>query len=230
MPPAARYPESLTDINFAIRWLKRSAESLGSHQSLVGGIGTSSGGHQIMLNALRPDDPRYAAIALPGSDFEASLAYVIACWPVLDPLARYRMAKLKNMQLHVQSHDSYWPDEAAMCEGNPQTIVESGEPKKLPPLLLVQGSADTTVPQAMTQRFADTYRAQGGTAILQTYAGQPHTFITKHPDAQASSEACSAIVSFVMTQMRRILDRTPVSDDGSSAIQPRTLRPIMGQL
>jgi acetyl esterase len=213
MPPVARYPESIADINFAIRWLKRSAELLGSNAAVVGGIGTSSGGHQIMLNALRPDDPRFAAIVLPDSNIEASLAYVIACWPVLDPLERYRMAKRKNMELHAQSHDAYWPDEASMSEGNPQSIVERGEAKKMPPALLIQGTADTTVPPEMTQRFADTYRAHGGMAVLQTFAGQPHTFITKQPDGPASHEACSAVVSFVMAQTRRFLERGPAYGD-----------------
>jgi acetyl esterase len=211
MPPTVRYPEPVADINFATRWLKQSAARLGSTPELVGGIGTSSGGHQIMLSALRPDDPRYAAIALPDSEAGASLAYAVACWPVLDPLARYRMAKQKNMQLHIQSHDAYWPDEAAMAEGNPQTIVERGEPKTMPPMLLIQGTADTTVPPAMTQHFADTYRANGGSAALELFDGKPHTFITHEPDAPASREAIAHIIRFVQSQAQRILAAEPAS-------------------
>jgi acetyl esterase len=59
MPPAARYPDCVADINYAIRWLKVYARMLGAPDR-VGGIGTSSGGHQITLSALRPRDPRYA--------------------------------------------------------------------------------------------------------------------------------------------------------------------------
>jgi acetyl esterase len=204
MPPAARYPEPVADINFAIRWLKQSALGLGSLPALVGGIGTSSGGHQLMLNVLRPHDPRYAAIALAGSDADADLAYAIACWPVLDPLARYRMAKQKNMELHVKSHDAYWPDEAAMAEGNPQLIVERGESKSLPPLLLIQGTGDTTVPPEMTQRFADAWRVNGGVVTLETFAGKAHTFITSQPEDPASKDAIAAIIGFVRRQAERI--------------------------
>jgi acetyl esterase/lipase len=204
MPPAARYPEPVADINFAIRWLKQSAQRLGSLPSLVGGIGTSSGGHQLMLNALRPRDPRYAAIPLAGSDADANLAYAIACWPVLDPLARYRMAKQKNMELHVKSHNAYWPDEAAMAEGNPQLIIERGESKSLPPLLLIQGTGDTTVPPEMTQRFADAWRAKGGAVTLEAFAGKAHTFIITEPEDPASKGAIAAIIGFVQRQVKRI--------------------------
>jgi acetyl esterase/lipase len=202
MPPVARYPEPVADINFAIRWLKQSAKRLGSDPSLVGSVGTSSGGHQTMLNALHPNDPRYAAIPLPGDSCDASLAYAVACWPVLDPLARYRMAKQKNMEVHIKSHDAYWPDEASMGEGNPQLILERGEQKMMPPILLIQGTGDTIVPAEMTERFAATYRSKGGLAELVTYPGKPHTFITNEPEE--SRAAIEAIKAFVLAQARRL--------------------------
>ncbi len=204
MPPVARYPEPVADINFAIRWLKQAARRFGSSPALVGGIGTSSGGHQLMLNALRPRDARYAAIRLPGADADASIAYAVACWPVLDPLARYRMAKQKNMTLHVESHDAYWPDEAAMAEGNPQLIVERGESKTLPPLLLIQGTGDATVTPEMTRHFADSYRGKGGAVTLETYPGKGHTFMVQEPNDPHSTEAMTAIIGFVRGQAERI--------------------------
>jgi len=88
MPPAARYPDTVADVNFGIRFLKGNAEKFATRAELVGGLGTSSGGHLLLLNALRPRDPHYASHSLPGTD--AILAFAIACWPVADPLARYR--------------------------------------------------------------------------------------------------------------------------------------------
>ena len=63
MPPDASYPGSMADINYAIRWLKTRATSLGSRPDLVGVLGVSSGAHQAMLGAMRPADARYAAIS-----------------------------------------------------------------------------------------------------------------------------------------------------------------------
>ncbi len=59
------YPTSLADINYAIRWVKANASELNTRADLVGIAGQSSGGHLAMLAAMRPNDPRYAAIQLP---------------------------------------------------------------------------------------------------------------------------------------------------------------------
>src|SRR5207302_2349534 len=88
MPPALRYPDTVADVNFGIRFLKANAQRFSTRPELVGGLGTSSGGHLLLLNALRPHDTRCAADPVPGSD--ARLAFAVACWPVADPLARYR--------------------------------------------------------------------------------------------------------------------------------------------
>lgn len=199
MPPVARYPDCLADINYAIRWLKVYARMLGAGDR-VGGIGTSSGGHQIMLSAMRPHDPRYAA--LPGPEgIDASLAFVIACWPVLDPLARYKMAKAKGMDDHVAAHHAYWPDEAAQAEGNPQMILDRAEPVELPPALVIQGTGDVILPTDMADNFAAAYRKAGGFIDLRKFDGQPHTFITKEPAAPASQEAVEVIKAFVRERM-----------------------------
>ena len=68
MPPQARYPDTIADVNLGIRWLKANAEKFNSRADLVGGLGTSSGGHMLLLSALRPNDPRYAKLPLPGSN------------------------------------------------------------------------------------------------------------------------------------------------------------------
>ena len=113
MPPAYRYPASIADINFATRWLKAHAGEFGSRRDLVAGLGTSSGAHQLLLSALKPDDPRYAALKLPEAPAEdASLPYLVLCWPISDPLARYRMVKQKGNARLVEAHDAYWASEA----------------------------------------------------------------------------------------------------------------------
>src|SRR3982750_4009086 len=59
------YPASVQDINYAVRWAKLNAGALKTRPDLVGLSGQSSGGHLAMLVAMRPHDPRYAAIAPP---------------------------------------------------------------------------------------------------------------------------------------------------------------------
>jgi len=107
MPPAVRYPETVADVNFGIRFLKANAERFATRIDLVGGLGTSSGGHLLLLNALRPRDPRYASIPLMGAD--AGLAFAVACWPVADPLARYRAVRERGNERLVEAHRQFWP-------------------------------------------------------------------------------------------------------------------------
>jgi acetyl esterase/lipase len=201
MPPQYRYPASIADVNFATRWLKTHAAEFGSRRELVGGLGTSSGAHQLLLSALKPKEPRYGALPLAEAPAEdASLPYLALCWPISDPLARYRMVREKGNTRLVESHDAYWNSEAEMGDGNPQLILERGEAGALPPAILVQGLADDNVTPDMADRFAAAYRARGGELQLHKFDGQPHTFIVRDPASDASRRATELIRDFVLKQ------------------------------
>ena len=203
MPPQHRYPASIADIHYATRWLKAHAAEFGSRGDLVGGLATSSGAHQLLLSALKPNDPRYAALPLaeaPGED--ASLPYLVLCWPISDPLARYRMVKEKGRTPLIQSHDAYWASEAEMAEGSPQRIVESGEAANLPPAILLQGTGDDNVTPDMADRFVAAWRARGGAIELHKFAGQPHTFVMRDPTSVDSLRATELARDFVLRQVR----------------------------
>lgn len=207
MPPRHRYPASIADIHYATRWLKAHAGEFGSRRDLVAGLGTSSGAHQLLLSALKPNDPRYAALPLapteagaPGED--ASLPYLVLCWPISDPLARYQMVKEKGRTPLIQSHDAYWNSEAEMGEGSPLRIVEAGEAAHLPPAILLQGTGDDNVTPDMADRFTAAWRAQGGQIELHKFDGQPHTFVMRDPASDASRRACELARDFVKAQTK----------------------------
>ena len=71
------------------------ARELKTRPDLIGLSGQSSGGHLAMLVAMRPHDPRYAAIPLPAGSpaHDATVRCVVMSWPVINPLGRYRHAK-----------------------------------------------------------------------------------------------------------------------------------------
>jgi acetyl esterase len=198
MPPKHRYPASIADIHYATRWLKAHAGEFGSRADLVAGLGTSSGAHQLLLSALKPHDPRYAALPLAEApEADASLPYLVLCWPISDPLARYRMVKEKGRTPLIQSHDAYWNSEAEMGEGNPLHIVEAGEAASLPPAILLQGTGDDNVTPDMADRFTAAWRAKGGSIELHKFDGQPHTFVIREPTSDASLRACELSRDFV---------------------------------
>src|SRR5437870_8253532 len=107
MPPAWRYPASIADVNLATRWLKTHAGEFGSRRELVGGLGTSSGGHQLLLSVLRPEEPRYAELPCAEASSEtARLPYNVLYWPTFDPLGLYRVVREKGHTRLVEAHDS----------------------------------------------------------------------------------------------------------------------------
>src|SRR5271170_473727 len=119
----APYPASVQDINYAVRWAKRHAGELKTRPELIGLSGQSSGGQLAMLVAMRPHDPRYAAIAQPAGAAaqDASVRCVVLSWPVINPLSRYRHAKRalaaggEWAKSIIPRHDAYWRTEAAMA-------------------------------------------------------------------------------------------------------------------
>jgi acetyl esterase/lipase len=203
LAPASPYPASVADINLGIRWLKANITRFGGDATRVGGLGTSSGGHQLWLNVLRPREVRYAALKLAGAeDVDASLDFVVVCWPISDPVARYRMARETGNERLVRNHDAFFLTQAAMAEANPQAILESGEARNLPPALVIQGTADANVTPDMADRFAAAYTKAGGRITLRKFEGQPHTFIGQNPTSAASVEALSVITDFIREQTR----------------------------
>ncbi|MBV9329306.1 MAG: alpha/beta hydrolase [Chloroflexi bacterium] len=184
-PPQAGYPASVQDMNLAIRWLKVHAAEYGGVNK-VGALGVSSGGHLVLLGGIRPRDARYAALPLAGHpEVDASLAYVVACWPVSDPLYRYKKAQAAGNQNIVKSHDNYWGTEAAMEEGNPPLILERGEAVELPPTLVIQRKVDTAHPLEMQQRLVEWYRKRGGRIEMPLFDTIPTPFkiSDESPDA-----------------------------------------------
>jgi acetyl esterase len=204
MPPEAAYPTSVQDINFGIRWFKARCPGYGVDPTRVGGFGASSGGHQIYLSAMRPRDPRYTALSAPGlENVDASLHYVIGCWPVIDPVARYKMALENKRERLINSHHNFWGTEEAMAEGSPQKILERGEKVEMPPGLIITGTADRNVDWRMVDKFGETYRAAGGSIEIFKYDDQEHGFIKEGLKTMPEKDAMFRIITFIYAQHRR---------------------------
>ena len=196
--PEAPYPASLQDINYGIRWLKHHAAEFGSSAAQVGAYGTSSGGHQALLAAMRPDDPRYRALPLAEApELDAKLAFVISGWGVLFPLERYKLAQAKNNEELVQNHHTFFGTEETQIEATPALALERGEKMYLPPALVFQGDKDQWTSPELAQRFADDYRKAGGEIDLLLLEGAGHTFLNEHPFSPNAVKAFKAMTAFI---------------------------------
>ena len=206
MPPEAKYPASMQDVNYAVRWAKSQASKLMIDPKRVALMGVSSGGHQAMLTAMRPNDVRYAALRLPAgsASVDASVRAAILCWPVIDPLGRYRYAKnlkeegrqLKHAENWIANHDKYWADENEMAEGNPNLALTRGEKGPLPPVLYLQGTADIAHPVVYRDEFVTSYRKAGGSVDLQLFQDVGEAFVTNDPTSPQAKDAIAKIIAF----------------------------------
>ena len=207
----APYPASVQDINYAVRWAKQNARELKTRPELIGISGQSSGGHLAMLVAMRPRDPRYAAIALPaGSAQDASVRCVVMSWPVINPLSRYRHAKRAVAggadwaKPIIPRHDAYWGSEANMEEGNPMLALERGEKVELPPAVWYQGRGDVVhdykdpqsdFPGNEPERFCANYKKAGGEITLESIDMERHA--GHGPDLSKTGDMFARMVNFV---------------------------------
>ena len=186
MPPEVQHPVPMLDLTLGIRWLKAHARQYGSAPENVGGIGFSSGGHQIMLAALRPSDPR---LCVPEPDIPQTvngrLSFVIAIHAIFDPLARYHMAQTLGLKRILDGHHAYWPGEASMEQDSPMLILHRHEQTDLPPALIIHGNHDSNVPAASSADFAAAYAAAGGQADLHVLPDAPHGYL-RDPQRQGS--------------------------------------------
>jgi acetyl esterase len=196
-PPEAGYPASICDVNLAVRWLKAHAAEFNG-TTAVGAFGNSSGGHQVVLSALRPRHPAYSVLPLPDyPELDAGLAYVIAGWPVIDPLYRFRFAKEFNREEHIKAHIAYWMTEDAMAEGSPQTIVEQNEQVDLPPILMLLKANDRNHPLQMQERFIASYRKRGGEIEVHTFDGLPEHRVVPSPSQPDTMRLIDTITAFI---------------------------------
>lgn len=204
VPPAAGYPGSVADVHYGIRWLKANATRFGSRPDWVGAMGSSSGGHLAVLAALKPQDPRYAAIRSLEVPDDATVPYVVALWPVICPLARYRYLKNRPrdpshgvLLRGVESQELYWRTEEAMGEGSPAMALERGDKVSLPQMIYFQNEADNLHPRADLDRFVKGYRAAGGSLDLHFFTGATYDYIRVEPESAEARRVFDLIAGFV---------------------------------
>jgi acetyl esterase/lipase len=194
----APHPAAQQDIAYATRWLKAHAGDFNGTAESLGGVGWSSGGHQVMLGAMRA--AMYSDLPFTEApELDATLAYVIMGWPVIDPLSRYKLAEGRSNQELMQNHLRYFGSEDGMVEASPPHILQRGESVLLPPALLVQGAQDAGLTRMMAEEFVEAYSLAGGVIELGKYPGEPHGFLRE--GGPQVGRALAHIKSFIARQL-----------------------------
>lgn len=201
--PTYQHPAGSADVAAAVRYVRLNAKSLNADPDRIGLIGSSSGGHLALLEALRPDVAQHKGTPILGpdgkyaahDDLSAKVTYVVAMWPVSDPAARYRYAVRAKIESLQKGGLAYFGDEDRMWDASIQRIVTSGETKDLPPILVVQPGNDSNIPQDMTFDLLHAWQARGGKVEYTFYPGQPHAF--GHRPSEATTDLIKTIAAFI---------------------------------
>src|SRR5579862_4649316 len=211
LAPDHPYPAQVQDVHYACRWLKLHAAEFNGDPATVGVWGSSSGGHTALLCAMRPRDPRYAALPLEApASIDGSFDFVISCWGVIDPWVRYLFAQTTpeagagfgGADAKVRQTLNYFLNEDAIHEGNPQEMLERGEAQELPPVLIIQGTEDMNIPLTLPQRFAPAYRAAGGSVQVEWFPGELHGFAQQ--PGPASTRAIAIMKDFIAAHVGQL--------------------------
>jgi len=210
-----KHPAASADVAAGVRYVRAHAGRLGVDPRRIGLVGSSSGGQLALLGAVKPGALEHAGtpIVLHGGSLDAtagdeSVAFVLALYPVADPLARYRYVVGRqddgsgfDAKRLIAAHHGYFADEAAMAAASVTRIVAAREARALPPAWVAQPELDDNVPPAITEALVRAYQQAGGDIERVHFAGAKHGFIQQ---ASADSEKAIAMMrDFIGRQLAR---------------------------
>ena len=211
----AKHPAASADIAAGVRYVRANARRLGVDPRRVGLVGSSSGGQLALLAGVKPGALKHAGtpIVSPDGTLDAapgdeSVAFVLALYPVADPLARFRYVVGRqddgsgfDAKRLIAAHHGYFLSEAQMAEASVTRIVTAREARALPPVWLAHPELDDNVPAAITDAFVHAYQQAGGTVERVHFPGARHGFI-QQPSADAD-KAIALIRDFIGRHLAR---------------------------
>lgn len=201
--PTFQHPAASADIASGIRYFRSHAEAFKIRPDTIGLIGSSSGGHLVLFTALQPNVPMHQTTSVldSGEAFvDASVSYVVALWPVSNPLARFEYALEVGRHELVRAHQGYFGSRETMHQGSVQRVIRSREYTHIPPTFIVQPGADANVPQYMTNDLLAAFRGVGHEIEYLHMPELPHAFAY---EASADTDRCeSAVWDFIRSQLQ----------------------------
>ena len=200
--PEFQHPAASADIAAGIRYFRAHSDDFGVDPDKIGLIGSSSGGHLVLYTALQPNVPFLRTTPVCGfenDEIDASVAYVVALWPVSNPLVRFEYALEVGRNELVRAHQGYFGSREAMHQASVQRVLRSREFTHLPPIFVVQPGEDANVPQYMTNDLLLAFKGVQHEVEYLHMPGLPHAFAY---EASRDTDECEAAVwEFIKPQL-----------------------------
>lgn len=155
--PGPTWPQNLHDCKTAVRWLRANAERLHVDPAHIGVIGGSAGGHLAAMVGLCGGE-----LDPPGAGDTRVQCAVDLYGPVLwfenQDISMFRKTRAEAPELYKQA--------------DPRTHIDKNDP----PLLILHGTADKTVPVADSEALAAAMKAAGASHQLEIIPDAAHSF------------------------------------------------------
>lgn len=165
--PTLCWPQNLQDCKTAVRWLRANADALNLDADHIGVIGGSTGGHLACMVGVTGSESGLDPSG-PYADKSCRVNCVVAMYAPVDLVDWKDIAALRTTR-------------AAAPELYKQFSVLTHLDPKDPPVLILQGDADTLVDVDHSKRFAQALAQQGIEHRLEIIPGAGHTFHLQPP-------------------------------------------------
>jgi acetyl esterase/lipase len=176
-------PEMIPDIRRAVRFVRSRAKDYGVDPNRIGLSGASSGGHLALMAALTAEDGK-ADAKDPVERAPSRVQAIVAWFPPSDLLNfggdnGYKNAEKLRPTIFQEMFGKVTDLESQLKSISPINFVN----QDAPPLLLIHGDADKTVPLQQSQVLKSKYEESNRPVQLIVQPGGPHTYwlgIEKH--------------------------------------------------
>jgi acetyl esterase/lipase len=174
--PRYYIPEMVADIRRSVRFVRFHAKDYGIDPNHIGISGASSGGHLALMAALTSDDGK-ADAKDPVDRVSSRVQAVVAWFPPTDLVnfggeAAYKKYGALRPTLYQEMFGKVTDLEAQLKSISPIYFVTQDSP----PLLLIHGDADKTVPIQQSQTLKAKYEELKRPVQLIVQPGGPHTY------------------------------------------------------
>jgi acetyl esterase/lipase len=169
----AAFPGAIQDVKAAVRWMRANATQYGIDSEVIGTLGGSSGAHMALLAGLT------AGVA----EFEGNGGHTDESSQIQGVVSMATPADLLSLSANNKRtvgtflHATPEEDDKKWRWASPVNHVTRGGP----PVLLLHGADDDSVPPNQSVDFVRRYREAGARAEIHILSGAPHAFWNYRP-------------------------------------------------
>lgn len=200
----AQFPAAPADIRSGIRWLKDHAHQYGIDANKVGVWGASAGGQLAGLAATACTDPAFEDRQATASSTSPCVQAAVAWYGVFDfSTIAEQAGKIAGAPPHQNPNSGETRYLGCRLHECSPELLKLASPishvdRRDPPMLLIAGTADHTVPPAQSKTMSDALEKAGVEHRLLLIPGVDHSFIGRTPaeTRTATITALDATFSF----------------------------------